>query len=338
MSHPVELNGDGSFDLNARPQVFISTSSFGKVDLKPLRLLNESGVDFQANPYGRTLTEDEAAEFLKDVDGLIAGTEPLTRRVLAQAKRLKVISRCGAGVDNVDLEAASEFGIAVRTTAKAHVAAVAELAVGAMISLLRHIPQNDRAVRQGRWEKTIGGLLQGRTVGIVGLGKVGKAVARALEPFQVTALAYDPKPDWEFANTHGVRFTSLGELLQAADIVTLHLPYHPDLHHLINRGRLAEMRQGAYLINTSRGGLVDEEALCEALQSGKLAGAFVDTFEIEPYRGPLLQAPGVILSPHVGAYARESRLLMEVEAVQNLLESLKTATLAISTATEVIHR
>jgi len=334
MSHPMQKATAGGAVLDARLQVFVSTSSFGKVDARPLRLLEESGVAVQTNPFKRTLTSEEAAELLRDVDGLIAGTEPLTREVLSQAKRLKVISRCGTGVDNVDLEAAAELGIVVKATANAHIAAVAELTVGAMISLLRHIPHNDRAVRQGVWEKRIGQLLQGRTVGIVGLGKVGKAVVQSLQPFHVRVLAYDPYPDWAFARGYAVEYTDLGPLLQASDIVSLHVPYHPDLHHLISRERLAEMRQGAYLLNTSRGGLVDEEALCEALHSGRLAGAFIDTFETEPYRGPLLEAPGVILSPHVGAYARESRLLMETEAVENLLQHLKPATLN----TEVISR
>lgn len=338
MSQPIQLANARDADLGARFQIFVSTSSFGKVDSKPLDLLKESGVAFFTNPHGRTLTEEEAAEFLEEVDGLIAGTEPLTRSVLARAKRLKVISRCGTGVDNIDLEAASEFGIAVKATATAHIAAVAELTVGAMFALLRHIPQSDRAVRDGIWKKSIGRLLQGRTVGIVGLGKVGKAVVRALEPFQVSALAYDPVPDWEFAKAHGVQYTTLSALLQAAEIVSLHLPYAPELRHLIDRERLSEMRRGAYLINTARGGLVDEEGLCDALQSGKLAGAFVDTFETEPYRGPLLDAPGVILSPHVGAYARESRLSMETEAVYNLLEVLCPAALATPIESEVINQ
>jgi len=341
VSHLVELPesagkaGAGGIDFDAKPRVFVSTSSFGKVDPKPLRLLTESGVAVRTNPFGRTLTEDEAAEFLKDVDGVIAGTEPLTRRVLAGATRLKAISRCGTGVDNVDLDAAAELGIAVRATQASHVAAVAELTVGAMIALLRQIPQNDRAVRRGVWEKRLGGLLQGRTVGVVGLGKVGKAVVRLLRPFDVKVLAYDTVPDWEFAADHGVRYTELDELLQAAEIVTLHLPYRPELRHLLDRGRLFAMRPGAYLINTSRGGLVDEEALCEALHGGRLAGAFIDTFENEPYRGPLLEAPGAILSPHAGAYARESRLSMEIEAVQNLLELLRPAGLALSSASAI---
>ena len=305
------------------PKVFISTSSFGKVDPKPLNRLKASGIRFHTNPLGRTLTADEAAEFLADVDGLIAGTEPLTCEVLSRAKRLKVISRCGVGIDNVDLEAASRFGIVVTTTSQAHIAAVAELTVGAIFALLRRIPQNDRAMHEGRWEKQIGQLLHGRTVGIVGLGKVGKAVVRAIEPYGVAVLAYDPVEDPAFAAIYGVRYTGLSELLQQAEIVSLHMPYRPEVHHMINRERLDEMQPGAYLINTSRGGLIDEEALCDALESGKLAGAFIDTFEKEPYRGRLALIPNAILSPHVGAYALESRLAMESEAVENLLHHLK---------------
>ena len=308
--------------LKRRPRVFVSTSSFGKAGAKPLHMLQEQPIDLRLNPLGRTLTEEEAAAWLEDVDGLIAGTEPLTREVLRRANRLKVISRCGVGLDNVDLGAAAEFGIVVTSTTRAHVAAVAELTLGAMIALLRRIPQNDRAVRRGAWEKEAGELLQGRTVGLVGLGRVGKAVTQALAPFQVRVLACDPQADTVFAQAHGVEVTDLERLLQEAEIVSLHLPYHTGVHHLLDRDRLARMRPGAYLINTARGGLVDEEALCEALRAGRLAGAFIDTFEREPYRGPLAELPNVILSPHVGAYARESRLAMEIEAVENLLAHL----------------
>lgn len=304
------------------PKVFISTSSFGKVDSRPLDRLKESGIEVVTNPYGRTLTAEEAAESIADVDGLIAGTEPLTADVLARARRLKVISRCGVGLDNVDLDAAARCGIVVTATSQAHVDAVAELAVGAMLALLRRIPQNDRAVRQGRWEKVPGKLLRGRTVGIVGLGRVGKAVVRALQPFSVKVLAYDPVHDAAFAAIYGVHYTALDQLLSEAEIVSLHMPYTGTTHHLISRERIEHMRPGAYLVNTSRGGLVDEEALCDALESGKLAGAFIDTFEREPYQGRLATLPNSILSPHIGAYASESRLAMEIEAVENLLHHL----------------
>lgn len=313
----------GELVTMTHPKVFISTSSFGKVDPAPLDRLKQSGVIFDTNPVGRTLSAEEAARFLADVDGLIAGTEPLTREVLASAKRLKVISRCGVGIDNVDLQAASDFGITVTTTNRAHIQAVAELTIGALIALLRQIPQNDRAVHAGRWEKTPGQLLYGRTVGIIGLGNVGKAVTRALQPFEVKVLAYDPFPDPDFAAQYAVTYTALDELMQRSDIVSLHVPYRPELHHLLNRDRLAQMRPGAYLVNTARGGLVDEDALCDLLESGKIAGAFIDTFEKEPYRGRLIDVPNAILSPHVGAYARESRVAMETEAVENLLLHLQ---------------
>lgn len=317
---------DGFEDLKPL-RVFISTSSFGKVDTKPLELLRNENLVVQTNPFGRPLTIEEATELLRDVDGLIAGTEPLTREVLSAATRLKVISRCGVGLDNVDLKAAAELGITVTNTTRAHVAAVAELTIGAMIALLRHIPQNDRAVRQGTWSKEIGQLLQGRTIGIIGLGNVGKAVIRALRHFEASVLAYDTRPDTAFAEAHGVRLTPIDRLLQEAELVSLHLPYHPDIHHFLDRERLARMKPDAYLVNTSRGGLVDEGALYEALLTGRLAGAFVDTFEREPYRGPLTQLPNVILSPHVGAYAKESRLAMEMEAAQNLIHHLRSSTI-----------
>lgn len=299
--------------------VYISTSSFGRVDDQPLRLLAQRGFTFRMNPFGRPLTAEEAIDALRSADGLVAGTEPLTREVLAQANRLRVISRCGAGLDNVDLSAAEELGITVLHTTHAHVDAVAELTLGAMIASLRNIPHNDRTVRNKQWNKSLGQLLQGRTVGVIGLGKVGRALVRLLKPFDVQLVSFDLQPDTAFANDHAIHMTSLDELLSTAEIVTLHIPYEAGVHHLIDRDALAQMRPGAYLINTARGGLIDESALYESLRLNKLGGAFIDTFEREPYRGPLTRLPNAILSPHVGAYAEESRLAMEIEAVENLL-------------------
>lgn len=304
-------------------RIFISTSSFAEHDPEPLRLLRQHGVHFELNPYRRRMNSHEIVDFIRDAEGLIAGTEPLDREVLLQAKRLKVISRCGTGLDNVDMEAARELGIVVTNTPTSHVDAVAELTLGAILALIRKISYADRCIRQGDWHKPMGQLLKGSVVGIIGLGKVGRRLVELLTPFHTTVIAYDSHPDYHFASRYQVEMYSLEDLLQYADIVSIHLPYSAEVHHLLNSQRIAQMKPGAFLINTSRGGIVDEAALYDSLNNGRLAGAYIDTFEKEPYHGPLTHLANVLLTPHIGSYAKESRIRMETEAVQNLLAVLK---------------
>ncbi len=305
-----------------KPRVLISTTSFGACGAAPLERLRRAGVEAVLNPHGRRLERAETVELLAGVAGLVAGTETLDRGVLEGASALEVVSRCGTGLDNVDLDAARELGIRVYSTPEAPVEAVAELTLAGILHLLRRLGEADRAVRRGTWSKPMGRLLAGKTVGIVGLGRIGKALARLLAPFRVELVAADPEPDAEFADRHGVEFIALEELLERSHIVSLHLDAGPRPPRLLDRMHLARMRPDAILVNCARGGLVDEEALAERLEEGLLAGAFLDVYEREPYRGPLAGLASVLLTPHIGSYAAESRLRMEVEAVENLLAGL----------------
>lgn len=301
--------------------IAISTSSFGKENARPLDLLAERGLSWRLNPHGRTLTEDEAIEHTRGAVGLIAGTEPLTERVFAALDGLKVVSRVGIGMDSVDRAAAERCGITVINTPDAHVDAVAELALGGILAALRHIARGDRAVRTG-WTKPMGGLLRGKTIGVVGLGKVGRALVALAKPFGVAVLAVDPVRDDAWAAAHGARYVELPELLREADVVSLHVPYHRDRHHMIGADQLAVMKPTALLVNTARGGLIDEVALAVHLRANKRAGAYLDCFEKEPYSGPLAELDNAVLTPHIGSYAREARVQMEEEAVRNLLRAL----------------
>jgi D-3-phosphoglycerate dehydrogenase len=301
--------------------VAISTSSFGRHDRSPLELLEDRDWNVRLNPHGRRLTAEEVGLLLDGATALIAGTEPLTRDVLTAAPNLRVISRCGVGLDNVDLGAAADLGIEVTATRFAHVDAVAELTLGGLLCLLRHVARADRSVRDGGWAKAMGGLLRGKTVGLVGLGRTGRAFARLLAPFDVRLLATDPMADTEAARGLGVELLSLDALLARADVVSLHLPYSPEVHHLLDADALARMKEGSYLVNCARGGLVDEAALAASLDSGHLAGAYLDVFEREPYDGPLAASTRTLLTTHLGSYALESRVAMELEAVGNLLRS-----------------
>jgi D-3-phosphoglycerate dehydrogenase / 2-oxoglutarate reductase len=301
--------------------VAISTSSFAAESRQPLDLLQQAGFEVRMNAHGRQLTPEESRGLLDGVVGLIAGTEKLAGDLLRAVPSLRVISRVGVGIDNVDLAAARELGIAVRNTPEAHVDAVAELTLAGLLAALRSVPDCHGGVRAGAWKKPMGRLLRGKTVGLVGFGRVGRAFARLLAPFGCPILAVDPARDPAAAEL-GARYVELGELLPACDVVSLHLPYARAVHHIIGAAELAAMRDDAVLVNTSRGGLVDEDALAAHLRARPRALAYLDCFEKEPYAGPLGQLPGCVVTAHIGSYAREARERMEREAVENLLDAL----------------
>lgn len=305
----------------------ISTSSFDIDNNPPLQHLLENGFNIITNPHRRKLTEDEISELLgHGAVGLIAGIEPLTERVLQSADHLKVISRCGAGLDSVDLAAAHQHGISVLNTPEAPAQAVAELTMGFILALLRQIKSIDQAVRNGQWPRTQGRLLAAQTVGIIGLGYIGRRVARLCQAFEATVIAHDP---YISQAPTGVTLVPLDTLLANADIVTLHVPYSADTHHLLNTKAFAAMKPDAIVINAARGGLVDEDALAQALRAGKISAAALDVFEQEPYQGPLIGSDNILLASHVGSLARESRQRMEIEAAENLLQGLiKTGVLS----------
>ncbi len=301
--------------------ILISTSSFGDVSRRPLELLEAAGHRATQNPHKRQLTEAEARELYADADGVVAGTEKVTAGVLERAPRLKCISRVGTGVDGVDLKAAAARGIPVFNTPEAHVDAVAELVLGGTLAVLRRLGESDRAIRRGEWNKPMGALLRGKTVGIVGHGRIGARVANIAVAFGCSVLACDERP----FQADGVVKTTLEGVLRTADLVSLHVPLEQRNRHMIDARALALMKKGAVLINTSRGGLVDESALTEALRSGRLTGIGLDAFETEPYQGPLREFPNAVLTAHMGSAAVECRTRMEKEAASNLLEGLRRA-------------
>jgi D-3-phosphoglycerate dehydrogenase len=302
----------------SRGVVAWSTSSFGKESAKPIELLIQAGFVVRANPHGRTLTTDEARAHLAGVVGLVAGTEKLTKELLRELPELRCISRVGVGMDSVDVAAAEALGITVINTPDAHVDAVAELTLAGILATLRKLPQSDASIRGGKFEKPMGRLLRGKTVGLIGHGRVARALAKLLAPFDTPIIACDPVP-----GDAAVRYIELDELLREADIVSLHLPYSKTAHHLIGEVELSRLRPDAIVVNTARGGLIDEAALFRHLEAHPRAGAYLDCFETEPYKGTLTQLPNAVLSSHIGSYAREARVRMETEAVENLLRALR---------------
>lgn len=298
-------------------KVAITTTSFGKYDRKPLDTLEENGFKTVLNPYGRKLKKEESIKLCENVIGIIAGTEVLDAEILEKLPDLKVISRCGTGLDNIDLDAAKKLRIKVFNTPNAPTLAVAEMTVGLILNLLRKINQMDASIRDGRWEKQMGNLLSGKKIGVVGFGRIGRKVAGMLSFFGCEIMFADPFVE---DGTLGFKKLPLEELLSVADIVTLHVPSGD---RLIGAREIGLMKKSAWLVNVSRGGVVDEEALYHALKEGHISGAALDVFEQEPYTGLLRELNNVILTPHIGSYAKESRIEMEMQAVENLLRGLE---------------
>jgi D-3-phosphoglycerate dehydrogenase len=299
-------------------KILIGPSSFAETDKTPMNRLKAAGYEVVDNPYKRKLTKKELFDLLDgNVVGLIAGLETIDKEILEKS-RIQAISRVGAGLTNVDLKAARDLGIQVFNTPDAPTNAVAELTIGAMLSLLRMIPQMDHALHDGQWKKRIGVQIQGKTVVIVGFGRIGCRVAELLFPFGVKILVVDPYVD-ESACA-GYRKITLQAALPEADVITIHSSGHDCI---IGKKEFALMKKGSYLLNVARGGVISEKFLVKAIEDGTVAGAWLDTFEEEPYKGPLCSFRNIILTPHVGSYTAECRLQMENEAVDNLLNYLE---------------
>ena len=302
-------------------KIFISTTTFAEDSDKPLDLLKGSGIDYSLNSYKRRLSEDEIKKILAEDDysALIAGTEPLTANVLSGARSLKVISRVGTGLDNIDMDAAEKLSIKILNTPDALTDAVAELTIGLILSALRRLNIADRNIREGIWRKEPGLLFNGKVLGIIGFGRIGRRVAELARGFNAEILFYDSRNILE-ASAGQVSFK---ELLSRSDIITIHASGKKSI---VSREDIDQMKDGAILINTARGGLVDEEALYDALKSRKLSYAALDGFIEEPYKGRLIGVDNILLTPHIGSYAKEARINMEIEAVSNLIEVLRKMT------------
>lgn len=302
--------------------VLVSPSSFGTCGEQPLELLERYASQVTLNPYGRKLTQTEVLELAAGCVGIVAGVEPLHAEVLAELPALRCISRVGVGLQNIDLEAAQARGIAVRNTPEGPTLPVAELALGLALAVLRRIPQADRNLRAGRWKKEMGALLTGKTVGIVGIGRIGRAAAEMFLRVGCTVVAADPVPDRDWLEQQQVELLPLDDLLRRADIVALHLGVEAGAPPVIANREFGLMKHDAVLLNLARGEALDEQALYQSLQAGAIAGAGLDVFQSEPYDGPLTGLEQVVLTPHLGTYAREARLKMELDAVKNLIDAL----------------
>jgi len=270
------------------------------------------------NRSGKRLGEGDLCRALGGADGVIAGTEPFSRRVIDACPDLRVISRVGTGTDSIDREAAERRGIRVLTTPDAPVQAVAEHTLALLLAILKRIPERNELVREGKADAQPGSILAGKTVGIVGLGRIGRRVAAMLRALGCRVIAYDPFR--QGTDPAGVEIRgSLEDLVAGADILTLHAPAQPGNRPILDGRIFSLCRKGVVLVNTARGSLVDEKALVRALEDGTVAGAGLDVFPSEPYTGELLRFPQLVATPHVASNTRETRREMEMEAVENLI-------------------
>lgn len=306
-------------------RLLVTPTSYGKNDPSLRTELMALCGEVIFNDTGKPLRAAEVARLLPGVDGYIAGVDEVTAEALAAADRLKVIARYGVGVDQVDLAAAKARGIVVTNTPGANSVSVAELTIGLLLALARHVPEASVATQGGAWPRLSGLSLRGKTVGLVGFGSIGREVAKRLAGFEGKLLAYDPYANPDAARSLGAELVTLPQLLTAADFVSLHLPVTPETRKLVDDAFLAQMKQGAYLVNTARGELIDEDALVRSLAGGHLRGAALDvlTQEPPPPDHPLLAMKQVLVTPHAGAHADDAMNAMGRMAMEDCLRVLQ---------------
>ena len=305
------------------PKVLITTVPFGGKNRLPIEQLETAGIEYVINPLGRKLKEEELAEMVTDFDALIAGTEIISDKVMGCAKNLKFISRVGIGLDSVDLLAAKRRGIQVSYTPDAPAPAVAELTIGLMLSLLRLTHVSNAQLHRGEWQRHFGRRIPEVTIGIIGTGRIGGRVLRRLAGFgSPRILVNDLHPDMKLVPELKIDWVGKEEIYHHADVISLHLPLTAHTKNMIRREHLMQMKSDAMIINTSRGGIINELDLAEVMNGGHLSGAAIDVFEQEPYTGALAQIDQCILTSHMGSMSVDCRTRMEIEATEEAVRFL----------------
>ena len=306
-------------------KVLITATSFSEVTKEPEERLLEAGYEVVHNPYGRPMTAAEVAPLLEGVDGCAAGVDDFSAPAFARADRLKVLARHGAGIDQVDLGECTRRGIVVTNLLGANAEAVADMALALMLSVARHTPEGDRTTKAGQWVNTYGVDLHRATVGLLGLGRIGKGVARRCLGFDARVLAYDPYFDEVWAGENGVeRAESLEQVMREGDFVSIHMPSTAETRKAINAEKIALMKPTAILVNTARGAIVDEDALAEALEEGRIFGAGLDVYAAEPpTESRLLKCERAVTMPHVSSNTPGALLAMGNGCVDAIMAVFK---------------
>jgi D-3-phosphoglycerate dehydrogenase / 2-oxoglutarate reductase len=306
-------------------KVLVTATNYSRLCAESMDLFRRNDWHIVENTLGRPMTFDELKQSVSDADAAVAGTDAWDEAVFKHAPKLRIIARFGVGVDNIDVETARGFGIKVTNAAGRNANAVAEITIGLLLAAMRNIPNLDRAVRQGIWVRSVGEELVGRTVGLLGFGNIGQKVARKLLGFDVQVIAFDKYPNMEVAKQLGVKMVSAQEALRQSDVLCLLLPSVKETYHFMNSDSFALMKNGAYFVNTARGALVDEEALYTALNSGKLAAAAIDVYEVEPVSAdnPLFLLANIVTTPHTAAETFETYRNVGLYTAQSILDEFE---------------
>ncbi|AYV68135.1 MULTISPECIES: phosphoglycerate dehydrogenase [Niallia] len=306
------------------PKVLITPRSFGKHSEEASRILTAHGFEVVTNPYGRIMTEEEMKKEIVDVDAVIVGVDPLNADVLAEAKRLKVISKYGVGTDNIDIDYCKANNIPVTITRNANADSVADFTFALMLAIARRIVEIDQSCRVMDWSKKTSIGIYGKTLGVIGTGAIGKGVIKRAHGFDMDILAYDVCPDNEFAKEYKVTYVDLEHLVKESDFITLHLPATPETNNLFSEKEFSMMKETAVLVNTARGELIDEDALYNVLRNKKIWGAGIDVFKKEPpEKKELLELDNMIIGSHAAASSVDAVNKMSLMAVENILANFK---------------
>jgi D-3-phosphoglycerate dehydrogenase len=303
-------------------KALITTVPFGDKNALPLEMMKDAGIEYIINPLGKKLTEDELADMVTDFDVIIAGTEPITEKVMNNATNLKMISRVGLGLDSVDLLAAKERDIKVSYTPDAPAPAVAELTLGMMLTLLRSVHVSNIEMHNGKWQRIFGRRLAEITVGIIGVGRIGSRVLRRTKPFGTPRiLVNDVMPNYQNPELK-LEWVTKEQIYKEADVICLHLPLTKLTKNMVRKEQLLSMKSDAIIINPSRGGIINEKDLYDVMKDGHLSGAAIDVFEQEPYQGNLAEIQRCLLTAHMGSMSIDCRTRMEIEATEEAVRFL----------------
>ena len=304
-------------------KILITPRSYGKTDKKVFEMLDQAGIDYQINETGAILSKEQMIEKLQDCDGVIVGVDPMDGEVINRANKLKVISKYGVGVDNIDLETAAQKGIKVSKTVGANSEAVADYAMALMLSLARKVLPIDANCRQGNWKKITSIDVSHKTIGILGFGAIGKLVAKRAQGFDMRVLAYDVYWDEDYARAHSIERKDPDTIFKEADFISLHLPLLPETQNIIGADQFAVMKPTTIIVNTARGGLINEDALLNALKEKQIYGAGIDVFvEEPPSNEEWYGLDNVILGSHCAASTVDAALNMGRLATENLIRDL----------------
>ncbi len=301
-------------------QLFVSTHPFSSTSPIPMQLIKDNDMELSVNEHGRKITSSELAQDIKDAEVLIAGTEKITEEVLKNAPNLKLISRVGIGLDGIDFELCKKYGVRVAYTPDAPTMAVAELCVAMILDLARKVTYTNNNLKENStWNRYMGTLLYGKTVGILGMGRIGKSLVHLLSSFNVKFKVYDIESDLAYGRLYNVEFVSKEEVLKYSDIVSVNVPLKDDTKDYITQEELKLMQKHSILINTARGGIINEDDLYKALKDNIISAAAIDVFEVEPYVGNLKELDNCLLTCHMGASTIDSRTDMEVQAIEEAI-------------------